>query len=126
MVYSKWQDDKADAKAKQEIQKQYDGLLGSFDDAVSKVHLDDMGADALERVASLLFELKSYEDVHKKDLEEPKYSVLRQRVLILCDDLFAYYRGKATPLVENPSLNEQDVKKYGGLKDRVKVLKSKI
>ena len=101
-------------------------LLSSFDIAISKVKLDDNGADALEKVASILFEIKSYEDIHKDDLTEPKYAVLRQRVLNLCDDLFAYYRGKATPLTDNPSLNEQDVIKYGGLRDRVKVLKSKI
>lgn len=101
-------------------------LLSSFDIAISKVKLDDNGADALEKVASILFEIKSYEDIHKDDLTEPKYVVLRQRVLNLCDDLFAYYRGKATPLTDNPSLNEQDVIKYGGLRDRVKVLKSKI
>lgn len=117
---------KADNAERKTIQEQYGGLLSSFDDAVSKVNLDDMGADALEKVAGLLSELKSYEDVHRNDLQEPKYSVLRQRVLNLCDGLFAYYREKATSLAENPSLNEQDVKKYRGLMDRVKILKSKI
>lgn len=121
-VYSKIEEN----AVKEAVQNQYDGLLRSFDDAVSRVHLDDMGADALEKVAGLLAELKSYEDVHGNDLQEPKYSVLRQRVLNLCDGLFAYYLEKATSLAENPSLNEQDVKKYRGLKDRVRILKSKI
>ena len=107
------------------INHDYEKLIDAFNNSLSKVEKNDYGVAALEDAVKSLSEIKAFEQVHK-DLQDPKYSTLRQEVMDRCDSLFVYYRTQATPTIEDPSLNQQDHMKYGKLRDSVKVIKSKL
>ena len=112
-------------RANDALVTQHDDLLRSFDEAVSKVHLDDDGVEAIERVEGIILDIKSFEKSHG-DLVESRYPALQAQLSELCDNLIDYYKRKKSSLELDPEKNAEVSEKYRGLEERVTIIKAKI